>query len=209
MIVTGYSRGYAFVEYKYDEDFTSAFYTANHIRIDNSQIIVDYMREQTIPGWIPRRLGGGVGGKKQSGQMRFGGRDCPFRVPFNSSLFSKQNTRITSGNREGDNYQKRRDDYQRNDYRRDERRDERRDYQRNGRRDYNNQTYTHDTSQNRESYRESRHDQRHTHHSRRSSSRRRNEEDELSNHHTHHRERSRSYLDYNTHSHHNSIVYFK
>ena len=89
------------------------------------------MREQTIPGWIPRRLGGGVGGKKQSGQMRFGGRDCPFRVPFNSSLFSKQNTRITSGNREGDNYQKRRDDYQRNDYRRDERRDERSDYQRN------------------------------------------------------------------------------
>ena len=110
MIVTGYSRGYAFVEYKYDEDFTSAFYTANHIRIDNSQIIVDYMREQTIPGWIPRRLGGGVGGKKQSGQMRFGGRDCPFRVPFNSSLFSKQNTRITSGNREGGNNQQRRDE---------------------------------------------------------------------------------------------------
>lgn len=29
------------------------------------------------------RLGGGLGGKKESGQLRFGGRDRPFRKPIN------------------------------------------------------------------------------------------------------------------------------
>ncbi|KAK8969972.1 hypothetical protein KSP40_PGU003108 [Platanthera guangdongensis] len=35
-----------------------------------------------MPGWIPRRLGGGLGGKKESGQLRFGGRERPFRAPL-------------------------------------------------------------------------------------------------------------------------------
>ena len=33
-------------------------------------------------GWVPRRLGGGFGGKKESGQLRFGGKDRPFRKPI-------------------------------------------------------------------------------------------------------------------------------
>lgn len=32
--------------------------------------------------WIPRRFGGGFGGKKESGQLRFGGKDRPFRKPI-------------------------------------------------------------------------------------------------------------------------------
>ena len=81
-VVTGYSMGYAFVEYRHEEDFTSAFYSTHRQFIDGAQIMVDFMRNKTVPGWIPRRLGGGIGGKKQSGQMRFGGRDCPFRALY-------------------------------------------------------------------------------------------------------------------------------
>ena len=29
-------------------------------------------------GWVPRRLGGGIGGNKNSGQLRFGGITRPF-----------------------------------------------------------------------------------------------------------------------------------
>jgi U11/U12 small nuclear ribonucleoprotein SNRNP35 len=35
-----------------------------------------------MQGWIPRRLGGGFSGKKESGQLRFGARDRPFRDPM-------------------------------------------------------------------------------------------------------------------------------
>lgn len=38
--------------------------------------------ERKLPGWIPRRLGGGLGGKKESGQLRFGGVERPFRKPI-------------------------------------------------------------------------------------------------------------------------------
>ena len=93
-VVTGCSKGYGFVEYVYDEDFRSAFFAAHKTRIDDMQILVDFMREQTVPGWVPRRLGGGVGGRKQSGQMRFGGRDCPFRAPFDIAIYrNRQNVR--------------------------------------------------------------------------------------------------------------------
>ncbi|OAY67281.1 U11/U12 small nuclear ribonucleoprotein 35 kDa protein [Ananas comosus] len=46
---------------------------AHHSIIDGSEVIVDYYRQHLMPGWIPRRLGGGLGGKKESGQLRFGG----------------------------------------------------------------------------------------------------------------------------------------
>lgn len=81
---------------------------AHHSLIDDYEVIVDYNRQQLMPGWIPRRLGqltfsfclpvaiymdqihvifavssgGGFGGKKESGQLRFGGRERPFRAPM-------------------------------------------------------------------------------------------------------------------------------
>ncbi|KAK9138895.1 hypothetical protein Sjap_009489 [Stephania japonica] len=81
-IVTGASRGYAFVEFESDKEMRRAYEDANHSIIDDSEIIVDYNRQQLMPGWIPRRLGGGLGGKKESGQLRFGGRERPFRAPL-------------------------------------------------------------------------------------------------------------------------------
>ncbi|BBN17274.1 hypothetical protein MPTK1_7g13260 [Marchantia polymorpha subsp. ruderalis] len=59
-----------------------AYEMAHYNIIDGSQILVDYNRQQLMPGWIPRRLGGGLGGRKESGQLRFGGRDRPFRAPL-------------------------------------------------------------------------------------------------------------------------------
>ncbi|KAK1632305.1 hypothetical protein QYE76_006620 [Lolium multiflorum] len=81
-IVTGASRGYAFVEYETDREMRRAYEDAHHSIIDGSEVIVDYYRQQLMPGWIPRRLGGGLGGKKESGQLRFGGRERPFRAPL-------------------------------------------------------------------------------------------------------------------------------
>ncbi|XP_010263821.1 PREDICTED: U11/U12 small nuclear ribonucleoprotein 35 kDa protein [Nelumbo nucifera] len=81
-IVTGASCGYAFVEYENEKEIRRAYVDAHHSIIDDSEIIVDYNRQQLMPGWIPRRLGGGLGGKKESGQLRFGGRERPFRAPL-------------------------------------------------------------------------------------------------------------------------------
>ncbi|KAG2726076.1 hypothetical protein I3760_01G095200 [Carya illinoinensis] len=81
-IVTGASRGYAFVEYETEREMRRAYKDAHHSIIDDCEIIVDYNRQRLMPGWIPRRLGGGLGGKKESGQLRFGGREKPFRAPL-------------------------------------------------------------------------------------------------------------------------------
>ncbi|XP_022767853.1 U11/U12 small nuclear ribonucleoprotein 35 kDa protein [Durio zibethinus] len=81
-IVTGASRGYAFVEFDTKREMRRAYQDAHHSIIDGAEIIVDYNRQLLMPGWIPRRLGGGLGGKKESGQLRFGGRERPFRAPL-------------------------------------------------------------------------------------------------------------------------------
>ncbi|XP_062869811.1 U11/U12 small nuclear ribonucleoprotein 35 kDa protein [Trichomycterus rosablanca] len=81
--VTGFSKGYAFVEYKEERSLMKAWRDANKMVLDQQELFVDFEHERTLQGWIPRRLGGGLGGKKESGQLRFGGRDRPFRRPIN------------------------------------------------------------------------------------------------------------------------------
>uniref|UniRef100_A0A8B9L0S2 U11/U12 small nuclear ribonucleoprotein 35 kDa protein n=1 Tax=Astyanax mexicanus TaxID=7994 RepID=A0A8B9L0S2_ASTMX len=81
--VTGFSKGYAFIEYKEERSLMKAWRDANKMVVDQSELFVDFELERTLQGWIPRRLGGGLGGKKESGQLRFGGRDRPFRRPIN------------------------------------------------------------------------------------------------------------------------------
>ncbi|XP_075033465.1 U11/U12 small nuclear ribonucleoprotein 35 kDa protein [Mixophyes fleayi] len=85
--ITGFSKGYAFIEYKQENAIKKAYRDANKLVIDQREIFVDYELERDLKGWIPRRLGGGFGGKKESGQLRFGGRDRPFRKPINLPLF--------------------------------------------------------------------------------------------------------------------------
>ncbi len=57
--------------------------------IDEKKILVDFERERIVKGWVPRRFGGGLGGKKESGQLRFGGRDFPFKKPFHHPVPSQ------------------------------------------------------------------------------------------------------------------------
>ena len=81
-IVTGHSRCYAFIEYVKSSAASRAERDANKMILDEKEIFVDFEHERTLKGWIPRRLGGGIGGKKESGQLRFGGKDRPFHKPL-------------------------------------------------------------------------------------------------------------------------------
>lgn len=79
--VTLQSKGYAFIEFEHERDFARAFRDAHGQQLDGQAMLVDYERARIMPGWKPRRLGGGLGGRKESGQLRFGGRELPFRPP--------------------------------------------------------------------------------------------------------------------------------
>lgn len=85
-IVTGFSKCYAFVEYCDRESADDAHMDAYKLVVDDKEIFVDFEVERTMKGWVPRRLGGGFGGKKESGQLRFGGRDRPFRKPIEVAM---------------------------------------------------------------------------------------------------------------------------
>ncbi|CAH1399640.1 unnamed protein product [Nezara viridula] len=82
-IVTGKSKGYAFIEYETEREAARAYRNGHRTFLDGKELFVDMECERLLPGWIPRRLGGGFNGKKESGQIRFGGRDRPFRKPIN------------------------------------------------------------------------------------------------------------------------------
>ena len=86
-IVTGMSRCYGFVEFVDREDACSAAKHADKTVLDEKEIFVDFECERTLKGWIPRRLGGGISGRKESGQLRFGGKNRPFKRPFNVNTF--------------------------------------------------------------------------------------------------------------------------
>ena len=60
----GKSRGYAFIEFEQEEDMKRAYRGADAMRIEGRPIIVDVERGHTVPNWLPRRLGGGLGGTR-------------------------------------------------------------------------------------------------------------------------------------------------
>lgn len=92
-IVTGFSRGYAFVEFKESRSVQQAYNEGHKLDIDGNIVLVDYEHERNMKGWIPRRLGGGFGGKKESGQLRFGCRDRPFKRPIILNKNDKKQSR--------------------------------------------------------------------------------------------------------------------
>lgn len=83
--MTGISKQYAFVEYDSSSSAREAIRDMDQRRIDEREIIVDYEHERRMKGWKPRRLGGGFGGKKESGQLRFGCSARPFQRPYDSN----------------------------------------------------------------------------------------------------------------------------
>lgn len=100
-IVTGFSRRYAFIEFKDSHECERARRKTHKTILNGKEILVDFECQQTLPGWVPRRLGiplsllcsnlkmivfydsgGGFGGRKESGQLRFGCLDRPWKKPI-------------------------------------------------------------------------------------------------------------------------------
>merc|ERR1719402_1095153 len=75
---TGKPRGYAFIEYEHERDMHSAYKHADGKKLDGRRVLVDVERARTVKGWLPRRLGGGLGGTRRGGpdvNTRYSGRD--------------------------------------------------------------------------------------------------------------------------------------
>ncbi|KAM6905172.1 U1 small nuclear ribonucleoprotein 70 kDa [Xenentodon cancila] len=75
---TGKPRGYAFIEYEHERDMHSAYKHADGKKIDGRRVLVDVERGRTVKGWLPRRLGGGLGGTRRGGadvNIKHSGRD--------------------------------------------------------------------------------------------------------------------------------------
>merc|ERR1712117_449709 len=75
---TGKPRGYAFIEYEHEKDMHSAYKHADGKKIDGRRVLVDVERARTVKGWLPRRLGGGLGGTRRGGpdvNIRHSGRE--------------------------------------------------------------------------------------------------------------------------------------
>merc|ERR1719245_2544344 len=56
----------------------SAYKHADGKKIDGRRVLVDVERSRTVKGWLPRRLGGGLGGTRRGGadvNVRHSGRD--------------------------------------------------------------------------------------------------------------------------------------
>ncbi|XP_047526238.1 U11/U12 small nuclear ribonucleoprotein 35 kDa protein-like [Pieris napi] len=81
-IVTGKSKKYAFLEYESGHSVEKALKEMHHEYVDGAEIIVEREAERRLQGWKPRRLGGGFGGRRESGQLRFGCVERPFRKPY-------------------------------------------------------------------------------------------------------------------------------
>jgi len=69
---TGKPRGYAFIEYESERDMHSAYKHADGKKMDSRRVLVDVERARTVKGWLPRRLGGGLGGTRRGGPEQLG-----------------------------------------------------------------------------------------------------------------------------------------
>ena len=63
---SGKPRGYAFIEYEHERDMRAAYKHADGKKIDGRRVLVDVERARTVEGWLPRRLGGGLGNTRRS-----------------------------------------------------------------------------------------------------------------------------------------------
>ena len=64
------SLGYAFIEFTSEEGMKAAYANADGMDLEGRYIVVDVMRLGTVKGWLPRRLGGGIGCSRADGKGR-------------------------------------------------------------------------------------------------------------------------------------------
>ena len=81
-IVTRESKGYAFADGEIDRK--------KEYQFNGHVLLIEHCAARKLIGWKPRRCGGGLGGRKQSGQLRFGGSQRPFKKPFHINDQIKQ-----------------------------------------------------------------------------------------------------------------------
>ncbi|CAF0979518.1 unnamed protein product [Adineta ricciae] len=81
-IVTRESKGYAFLDGKVDRK--------KEYQFNGHLLLVEDVASKKLVGWKPRRCGGGFGGRKESGQLRFGGSQRPFKQPYHVNDEVKQ-----------------------------------------------------------------------------------------------------------------------
>merc|ERR1712066_925862 len=70
--------GYCFIEFEHERDMHSAYKRADGKKLDGRRVLVDVERGRTVKGWLPRRLGGGLGGTRRGGpdvNVRHSGRE--------------------------------------------------------------------------------------------------------------------------------------
>ncbi|RMZ76889.1 hypothetical protein DV738_g4741, partial [Chaetothyriales sp. CBS 135597] len=56
-------RGYAFIVFERERDMKAAYKETDGLRIRDRRVVVDVERGRMVPGWRPRRFGGGLGGR--------------------------------------------------------------------------------------------------------------------------------------------------
>jgi len=78
-IVTRISKCYGFVTFVKQKHALRAT-KGKGLHINGKTIECQMEVCRLLKGWRPRRLGGGFGGRIGSGQMRFGGKNCPFKT---------------------------------------------------------------------------------------------------------------------------------
>ncbi|KAG5382288.1 hypothetical protein IGI04_033758 [Brassica rapa subsp. trilocularis] len=65
---TNKPKGYAFIEYLNTRDMKAAYKQGDGKKIDGRRVLVDVERGRTVPNWRPRRLGGGLGTTRVTGE---------------------------------------------------------------------------------------------------------------------------------------------
>jgi len=86
---TGKSCGFAFVEYEHEEDMKRAYRAADGMRLEGRSVVVDVERGHTVPNWLPRKLGGGLGGTRLGGKdmnVVMAGRYDPSKQPAQNAM---------------------------------------------------------------------------------------------------------------------------
>lgn len=129
-------RGYAFIEYESEKDMHSAYKHADGKKIDGKRVLVDVERGRTVKGWLPRRLGGGLGGTRKGGadvNIKHSGRDDARRGGDRDRSRDRDRDRRRDRSRSRDRRKRSRSRDRRRDRSRDRRRSRSRDRKRSKR----------------------------------------------------------------------------
>ena len=89
--------GYAFIEFENEESFKKAYRQVSGMKLNSRKIIADVERGRTVAGWLPKKVGGGLGKKRVGRQI--GPRSLPPSRPSNHSSGSRSNLPPRQGGR--------------------------------------------------------------------------------------------------------------